>query len=456
MKFKFKFVAFSMILVLFLGIIATFVLYYLTGNILLDRSKAQLETTVNYRANYINYFLSEQKNKIEIFGIDNIFEEYLKNSSNVSLEEDLYLKIDKRLNDSIDGVFVKASLIDKNNIIIASTDKKYLYQNFSERISPYKEFFVEDTFFMLHYFQSTGEYYFGISSPIFDSKTGEYLGLLSVHISLEDFYDIISDSEGFGETGEIYVVDYDGYVVAPLEIYGGERIKIFTEGFKQCIEDYGEYGASGEVEKHEEDLLIFNNYFGKEVLGVHGYIPEFRWCIFGEMEKEEILSGLKDRLVRLFLIVLPISFIIIIFGSFFLESVPYSKKRSGFVKYLSKIKLKKYFIFGLVFAILYFLVITAVFNGINNALFFDDVPDLLIFLICFLIFGYSFRVKLIGQKLLSFGSFFICIEKLLEIVVQEYESFIGVLIIPLAWIALEIIGFTGLMFMMISAWRLSK
>lgn len=118
-------------------------------------------------------------------------------------------------------------------------------------------------------------------------------------------------------------------------------------------------------------------------------------------------------------------------------------------KILSEIKLRYFFIFSLAFMIAYFFIITSFFQGWKNAKFFDAVPDLLILIVAFVLFGYAFKLKNISaRKYIVLGAGCICLQRLMEIPLQEYQAIVGVLPVSywISSILLESFGVFSLFF----------
>ncbi len=111
---------------------------------------------------------------------------------------------------------------------------------------------------------------------------------------------------------------------------------------------------------------------------------------------------------------------------------------------LKDINLLWIFLFAVAFALAYFFIVTSFFQGGQNAKFFDDVPDLLIFIVAFILFVYSQRLKnRKARKLLFLGTGFICLQRLMEIPLQEYQVIIGILPV-VYWILPILMEFFGI------------
>lgn len=102
------------------------------------------------------------------------------------------------------------------------------------------------------------------------------------------------------------------------------------------------------------------------------------------------------------------------------------------------------FLFAVAFATVYFFVATSFFQGWQKAKFFDDIPDLLIFILMFTIFIYAFRLKKSSaKKYIILGTGLICLQRLVEIPLQEYQAIVGVLSV-IFWILPIILWLSGI------------
>ena len=80
------------------------------------------------------------------------------------------------------------------------------------------------------------------------------------------------------------------------------------------------------------------------------------------------------------------------------------------------------------FSIVYFFAATSFFQGWKKAKFFDDVPDLIFFTVAFGVFGSSFKLKdLKTRRLLAWGAGLLCVARLVEVPMQEYQAIVGTL-----------------------------
>ncbi|MCK4851759.1 MAG: PAS domain-containing protein [Candidatus Omnitrophica bacterium] len=179
-----------------------------------------------------------------------------------------------------------------------------------------------------------------ISAPITASKTGKFLGVVVSRLNLDMLNRIAADRTGLGETGEIYILNEDGYMITPsrfmedtfLTVRGGAR---FTEEKLNVTEEHGD--ERHEHHEHHEHLgypgphehsvrfgckpLVYINYRGVKVLGVHAHISEMPWVLVAEIDEKEALAPLGRLRWIFILITLFISALGLLMGRFISEII---------------------------------------------------------------------------------------------------------------------------------------
>jgi len=157
--------------------------------------------------------------------------------------------------------------LDKEGIIIASSregtgiDKSTLEIFLKGR----EGVFIGD----LHLSLFTNKYVLSMSAPILLNK--QFAGVLVINFdAYEELFKITTDRTGLGETGEVYLVNKDGYMITPSRFIDEVLLKqkIDLEHIKEL--------------NHTEPYLVLlrkvadivTDYRGVEVLSVHTHIPE--------------------------------------------------------------------------------------------------------------------------------------------------------------------------------------
>lgn len=436
---------------------------YMYGNILTEKIYSHLQTAVESKADHVEMFLHEHKQAVLTLSDDIVFRELLTTDKSKSGYKEKFERANKQLESivAINDEFNEVFILDSDGKIAAT----------SHTLEEIGADFSGDAYFLkgkdglylknAYYDEDLKEKSMGMSAPVLDEKTGEVIGVIVAEISLKELIDIMTDRIGLGETGEVYVINKDKLLITPSRFFDNSIMaqKVDTENSQKCLSDIEEYISKGEIFSHtqhnyENDPMKFLDYRGENVLGAHDIIPEMNWCVLAEIDESEALGIPKRQVVNKNIAVSFFSIIGLTLAGFVLggrlEEVYLGKeiKESKFAKVLSKIKIRYFFIFALVFSVVYFFVVTSFFQGWRNARFFDAVPDLIFFVIAFVIFGHAFKLKnLKTRRLLAWGAGLLCLIKLSEIPLQELQAIRT--IFPFLWYPSMII--TALSFLLILA-----
>src|SRR3989339_725048 len=258
-----------------------------------------------------------------------------------------------------------------------------------------------------------------------------------------------------------YTEDYKELNNVSLETQNVLTQSIESENTDRC---FGMENITGHVGHTPVD--IFLNYNGDNVLGAHDEILDSNWCLLAEIEIQEIFDIPKAEKefsdnIFLFLLISSLLILSLIIQIYFNKFVIMKKKNfiSGyslidnlFLKlknFFIKFKLWQSFLIVLIFAIFYFFISASFFNGWQNAKFYDDIPDLLVIIVSFIILIYSFRIdKFKSRNFIQFGSLFLLLQRLLEIPLQEYQAIVGTLSLFI-WIPVIFLGYLGILFILL-------
>src|SRR3989339_660241 len=314
------------------------------------------------------------------------------------------------------------------------------------------------------FIESYGDIYpkISIMNPVYDSDK-KLLGFVDLTYNLKKIWEITGEKSGLGETGEIYLVDFDRLLISKLKNnnYNVLTQSIESENTDRC---FGMENITGHVGHTPVD--IFLNYNGDNVLGAHDEILDSNWCLLAEIEIQEIFDIPKAEKefsdnIFLFLLISSLLILSLIIQIYFNKFVIMKKKNfiSGyslidnlFLKlknFFIKFKLWQSFLIVLIFAIFYFFISASFFNGWQNAKFYDDIPDLLVIIVSFIILIYSFRIdKFKSRNFIQFGSLFLLLQRLLEIPLQEYQAIVGTLSLFI-WIPVIFLGYLGILFILL-------
>jgi len=202
-------------------------------------------------------------------------------------------------------------------VLVFDKNGKVVMSNFPEDIGRDKSVTecyaqgLKGTFFKNAYvFEPYDVVGISISSPI--NIDGSFVGIVCSKISMEDkVFEILINKTGLGETGEIYLVNEESYIISPSRFIGEtfRKLKIDTEATRKYFKDLGEYKNG----KHPHFPDIYEDYRGVKVLGVHDHISGANWGIIAEIDEEEVLEPLaimKKILIAMSFIIVLIAWLI--------------------------------------------------------------------------------------------------------------------------------------------------
>lgn len=169
------------------------------------------------------------------------------------------------------------------------------------------------------YYDPSSDISLFIMAPVYSKE--EFLGMVAIKINGDQINQMTLDRTGLGETGEIYLVDQNKFLLTPSRFMKNNILyqRVDTLNVDNCLEDIKIYynESSDVVIPHEEfESISFRNYRGEYVLGVHNHIHETGWCLLVEVEEEEILGVPHEELFSYIIILSFVLGLVILFVSF--------------------------------------------------------------------------------------------------------------------------------------------
>jgi PAS domain S-box-containing protein len=281
-----------LIIALILASISLYVFYTIAKNNLIDAISAHLVTTARSRAHHIEANLDRELETLKLVSSRTQLRLSLEDYNRTKDPEDKR-KMTRILRDamhSISGIR-NIFIMDLSGKVIVSTDKTLEGKNYSDEM-----FFIkgekEDNLFLIPVEDSDAAIY--LSGPLL--LEGNFLGVLAIVSSSDNIFNVTTDRTGLGKTGEVYLVNEDGYMVSPSR---------FKENilFMQWVDTEGTRKGFKEVEKFEDKVhsykpFIYKDYRGIRTLGVNDHIRGTEWLLLAEIDEEEALAPLaKIRLL---------------------------------------------------------------------------------------------------------------------------------------------------------------
>ena len=298
--------------------VATFYSYIFNVNSLKTSISEHLETAVSSRSHHIDTFLKAEKEKVKMMSSSFIFKNIFdKDNSNYNVNiKNACERVNKIAEN--DKTIYELFILDKEGKIVCSSDKENIgldKSNDDYFIKGKEEIYIKDAY----YSETTKKESLAISSPIVN-QTGEHLGIMVARIDMMSLKEILLDKTGLGETGEIYIINKEGYAITPLQSSEDTflKLKVESENAQNCLTMLNP--SEGEVTTNEEHQhtghkasIVFQDYRGTSVLGSHHPSHILNWCVLAEIDEAEVLAPTKDLLIfslARILIVLSLFFLI--------------------------------------------------------------------------------------------------------------------------------------------------
>ncbi|GAI05072.1 unnamed protein product, partial [marine sediment metagenome] len=142
----------------------------------------------------------------------------------------------------------------------------------------------------LHLSLFTNKYVLSIAAPIL--LNNQFTGVLAINLDADkELFKITTDRTGLGETGEVYLVNKDNYMITPS--------RFIDEGILEQMVDlrYIEHFESSDTSLKAEINRV-KNYRGIEVLNIHTHLPEMSWYLIAEINVCRVAEEEPEFLVK--------------------------------------------------------------------------------------------------------------------------------------------------------------
>jgi methyl-accepting chemotaxis protein len=311
MKIQTKILLMSFLLVLVVGVVGTIISEVISTDQLRTQINNQLETTARSRADHIQTFLEMGREKMKQLTHGCIILEELLVANPGDRDYNQKLKnAQNRLQAMLKASKHSASflILDKNGKTIVSTVESDVGKDQSN--NPYflggrQGVFIKDAYRS----EATEMNCLAFSAPLIMRQDTVFLGVLVERFPIEALNRITADRVGLGETGKIYLVNQQGYMITPASSEEEDTFlkqKVDTENYRNCMTHDTEEHNGLEEQPHPPAVTLFNDYRGAEVLGAHAFIPEMKWALLAEIDSQEALAPVtrETRTMILILVIL--------------------------------------------------------------------------------------------------------------------------------------------------------
>jgi signal transduction histidine kinase/DNA-binding NarL/FixJ family response regulator/HAMP domain-containing protein len=304
MKIQTKISSIIFALILVTGIVAVTSGYIVSKQMIEDDIHHHLESIATFRTFHIETLLDEKTELVKTFATSKVFVDVFTTQNLTPAIQRIKTLID--IHDAISRIRV----LDKQGNVVVSSHSKIDYVGNAEIFAYGKEgVYIRD----IHISTITGTKVMSISAPIL--VKGEFAGIIIVNIEVEkELYEITS-SHRHGKTGEIYLINKDGYMITPSRFVDDTflKLKVDSLGAREC------FGLSKKEPGTElAEIESYEDYRGELVIGTHRAIKGMDWCLLAEIDAEEAFAPV-NRLVRLmglfFTVLLGVSGILTFFAA---------------------------------------------------------------------------------------------------------------------------------------------
>ena len=269
------------------------VIYIMVRNNMEKSILDHLITAASSRANHVETFFKEHKTKVQLLASNTLFIQHIEpdeiDTAITALRKSIEAEED----------FFEMFVMDPGGKIVVSTEESHIGLDRSKDIcfsKGKKGPYVED----VRYSETTKKSTIAIAVPILDNEDKRFLGVFVARFELTGLYKIVSNPIGLGQTGEIYLINKDYYMVSPSRFAEDVILKqkVDTSNAKHCMEH-----RDKEHMTKSKMISIFQDYRGIEVLGTHAYISSMQWGLLAEIDAKEAFAPL-DGIRHLFFVLL--------------------------------------------------------------------------------------------------------------------------------------------------------
>ena len=262
----------------------------------------QLVLTVQSRANHIETFLDINKLKVERTASSFVIMDFLATDVGDDCYVAQYEKVTARLHAlaATDDSTCTISLLDRNGTVVAATDDAVVGSDRSLEdifLKGSKRTYMDN----IRACKNTGKSVIQFSTPVI--KNSEMVGVILTSTHMNDLDAITTDRIGLGETGEIYILNMDGYMITPSRFTDDTFLeqKVATGHLGDEPKDLKNIGEG----EYGHELITCKNYLGTDVIRTHTHINEMSWILIAEMSEEEAFAPITG-LARTMLIILAV------------------------------------------------------------------------------------------------------------------------------------------------------
>ncbi len=312
-----------------LAIIMVFIVSFFGIRLFSAELKNRLNILSIDHAENIRVYLNGQKQIVSNLAASQVMRDFLY----LSIDSDDYQNQKSRTESRLirtlaaNSDIYEFSLLDKKGVVAASTDKTQVGQDKSDNLcytQGQKKIYIRD----IHFSEVILDYSYEISAPIISDQTGAILGVIVARFKVDYLNSLLANHAGLGKTGEIFLVNFEKYLITPSLYLGKEKIlkqKIETQNVKECFspEEIREVMENGYNEFHQghQPVINYTDYRFIKVVGTHAYIPEVNWCLVTKIDQKELFKPISQIILFLGFIVILVILLLVLVGTIIAKKI---------------------------------------------------------------------------------------------------------------------------------------
>jgi len=303
---KFQIIALSLLTVV--SITCILISRNISTNIIKQQITNNLTNTAQSRAKHIETLLGEYKRLTKTLATEITFRDALNENIIRAQRIDEVNQGIKTIIETHEEIS-RISILDKEGIIIASSREgtgidQSTYEIF---LKGRERIFIGD----LHLSLFTNTYVLSVAASIL--LNNQFAGVLVINFDADkELFKITTSRTGLGESGEVYLVNEDGYMITPSRFTDEVILKQKVDLKHIEVPNLAEPPDTSP----KEEVDIIKDYRGIEVLAAHANIPEMGWQLIAGIDTEEAFAPVTQLTNTLILIFALILFISIFVSSF--------------------------------------------------------------------------------------------------------------------------------------------
>ncbi len=307
MKIQKKILIIVLSLLIVVGITCILIIRNIATNIIKEQITNNLINTTQSRTKHIETLLGEYEELTKMMATGVAYRDALNENIAQAQRIDVVNRRIKTIIETHEGIS-RIRVLDKEGIIIASSHEDTEIDKGTHEIflKGREGVFIGD----LHLSLFTHEYVLSVANPIL--LNNQFVGVLVINFGVDnELFKIITNRTGLGETGEVYLVNKDGYMISPSRFIDDVILKQKID--LKPIDTEEENPTEPSDTSPGEVIDIGRDYRGIEVLSIHVHLPEMNWSIVAQIDTQEAfapITQLTNTLILVFVIIILFSILI--------------------------------------------------------------------------------------------------------------------------------------------------